>query len=390
MQMKRSKMEAATAIEVWLRAAGWAIQDADDLKIPKSGGMAARALPLTRDYGRIDFLLYVEGKAAGFIEIDTESHVLPGVDPFAEKYRRGLPIILPVHTRPLPFLYQSNGVQIRFMNLFDSEPHSRPLFAFHRPDTLKAWLEDGMIGSLPRDMAAADSFEHGRRGATLQERLWINMPPVEEEGLSLEQCDAIAALERSLRKNNSRVLIQMKDASRRKATALHLIDRLLRFADARRVLFLVNSANIDREVHHAFQEYRSPYLKAASTSIHPVQLIADAIDTSAKVCITTLPRMQSLLNTASRPKPTEALSPEEIFETVAPLQYNPDLPIETFDIVVIDTCNASLTRHFRRVLDYFDAYVIGLTAEADEATLALFDGNVVGGDGDQRLDVISG
>ncbi len=388
MQMKRSNMEAAIAIESWLRAAGWVLQDTDDLGISKSGGMAVRALPLARDYGLADYLLYVEGKAAGFIEIDTESDILSGVDPLAEKYRRGLPIILPVHTRPLPFLYQSNGAQIRFTNLFDSEPHARPLFAFHKSETLKTWLEDGMIGSMPRDMVAADSFEHGRRGATLQERLWINMPPVVEEGLSLEQCDAITAIERSLRKNNTRVLVQMSAAARRRAAALHLIDRLLRFADARRVLFLVNSANIARDVHHAFQDYRSPYLKAASTSIHTVQLIAEAIDTSAKVCITTLPRMHSLLNTASRPKPTEALSPEEIFKTVAPLQYNPDLPIETFDIVVIDTCSAPLTRHFRRVLDYFDAYVIGLTGEVDEEALALFDGHVVGGEQGDGLEVI--
>ncbi|MFQ5596435.1 MAG: DEAD/DEAH box helicase family protein [Nitrospiria bacterium] len=379
--MKRSKKEAVKTVESKLRAAGWLIQDADDLKIPSFGGLSVCDVRLSRNYGMADMLLYVDGKVAGLIEIDTQSNVLFGVDPQIEKYRLGLPIILPVYTRPLPFLYQSNGEEIRFTNAFDAEPRARALFAFHKPETLKAWLEDGMIGSMPRDMAAAESIEHGRRGATLQERLWINMPPLIEDGLSLIQCDAINALEQSLKKNNPRVLIQMKDATERKATALHLINRLIRFADARRVLYLVNSENIGREIHKRFQDCVSPYDKKALTQTLPVQHVTDnQLDLNARICIATLPRMYDLLTNETMNEKGSEKSPEEILETVAPLQYNPDIPIGTFDIVVIDTCSAPLTRHFRRVLGYFDAYVIGMSGKADEKTVELFDGNLLLGD----------
>jgi type I restriction enzyme R subunit len=42
--------------------------------------------------------------------------------------------------RPLPFLYESTGVETQFTNGLDPEPRSRGLFAFHRPETLAGWI----------------------------------------------------------------------------------------------------------------------------------------------------------------------------------------------------------------------------------------------------------
>lgn len=379
--MARTENQAQGKIESLLQVAGWRVQDPSNPDLNASCGVVLRNLPLARDYGVADYLLYVDGKAAGWIEVKEEGHSLKGIDSQDEKYRRGLPISLPIHTRPLPFLYQSNGTDTCFTNGFDSEPRAHKLFAFHKPATLKGWLEEGMIGSMPRDMMAEHSTEFGRRGATFQERLWINMPPLKEDGLSNGQINAITCLEQSLKKNRQRILIEMKNSSERIRTAIHFIYRLLHFAEALRVLFLVNSSNIGQKVFNSFQDYVLSYDKKVFTKTHSVQhCIHDKLDLSAGVCITTLPRMYEILTDQALSEKNGEKSPEDILETTAPMQYNRHIPIETFDVVVIDTCSSPITLHFRRVLDYFDAYVIGMGAEPDEQTIELFDGNLVLGD----------
>src|SRR6185437_14646980 len=60
-----------------------------------------------------------------------------------------------------------------------------------------------------------------------------------------------------------------------------------------------------------------------------------------------------------------------------PIQYNPAIPIETFDIVIVDECHRSIYGVWRQVLDYFDAFIIGLTATPSKHTLGFFHQNLV-------------
>ena len=50
-----------------------------------------------------------------------------------------------------------------------------------------------------------------------------------------------------------------------------------------------------------------------------------------------------------------------------PVAYNPAVPIETFDVVIVDECHRSIYGLWRQVLDYFDAFTIGLTGDAEQA-----------------------
>ena len=60
-----------------------------------------------------------------------------------------------------------------------------------------------------------------------------------------------------------------------------------------------------------------------------------------------------------------------------PVQYNPDIPIETFDVIITDECHRSIYGQWRQVLEYFDAFVIGLTATPSKHTLGFFAQNLV-------------
>jgi type I restriction enzyme R subunit len=61
---------------------------------------------------------------------------LIGVEWQSAKYTSGLPAAIPSFMTPLPFAYESTGVDTRFTNGLDPEPRSRRIFSFHRPETL--------------------------------------------------------------------------------------------------------------------------------------------------------------------------------------------------------------------------------------------------------------
>src|SRR5258707_14907172 len=61
----------------------------------------------------------------------------------------------------------------------------------------------------------------------------------------------------------------------------------------------------------------------------------------------------------------------------APVVYNPNIPIETFDFIVTDECHRSIYNLWRQVLEYFDASLIGLTATPSKQTFGFFNQNLV-------------
>jgi hypothetical protein len=52
--------------------------------------------------------------------------------------------------------------------------------------------------------------------------------------------------------------------------------------------------------------------------------------------------------------------------------YNEKVPPEFFDLIIIDECHRSIYNLWRQVLDYFDAFLVGLTATPDARTYGFF------------------
>lgn len=61
----------------------------------------------------------------------------------------------------------------------------------------------------------------------------------------------------------------------------------------------------------------------------------------------------------------------------APVEYTPAVPIETIDFIITDECHRSTYNLWRQVLEYFDSFIIGLTATPSAQTIDLFKGNLV-------------
>ncbi|MEE8424024.1 MAG: DEAD/DEAH box helicase family protein, partial [Thermodesulfobacteriota bacterium] len=237
---KKPEEEARDVIDAMLNEAGWDVQDIDNVNIHYKQGVAIREFPLKKGYGYVDYLLYVDGQAAGVLEAKKVGETLTGVEIQSDKYSKGLPDDLPAYYRPLPFCYESTGVETRFTNALDPIVRSRQVFSFHRPETLSAW-----VGTSEYSKAAEPSAEYGDTGKTLRDRL-RKMPPLIEEGLWPAQIKAIKNLEKSFVESRPRALIQMATGSGKTFTAVNFIYRLIKFADAKRVLFLVDRANLGR------------------------------------------------------------------------------------------------------------------------------------------------
>ena len=414
------EVKARENIDRLLRAAGWQVCDALDANIHAARGVAVREFPLP-GFGFADYLLYVDGKAAGVIEAKREGVTLTGVETQSDKYTRGLPSGLPRWGNPLPFSYQSTGVETRFTNGLDPQPRSRSVFAFHQPEQLAEWLT-----FLPSPASGRGVGEEGtspvanEASATFLARLQA-MPALKEEGLWPAQIQAIHNLEHSLTENRPRALIQMATGSGKTFTAISFIYRLIKFAGARRVLFLVDRGNLGDQTLKEFQQYASPYNNFKFTEEYIVQrLSSNTLDTTARVCICTIQRMYSMLKGKELPEELEEVSIDELGSLFAngghsrgaadkargeraaaltcesmssaaspatqypgllrspePIEYNPAIPIETFDIIVTDECHRSIYNLWAQVLEYFDAYLIGLTATPSKQTFGFFNQNLV-------------
>ncbi len=272
---------AREQIDRMLVSAGWAVQDAKAVNLYAKRGVAIREFELKSGYGTADYLLYIDGQAAGVIEAKKAGATLTGVEIQSAKYSKGLPDALPAWTRPLPFCYQSTGIETRFTNGFDPEPCSRQVFFFHKPETFADWLSDSapIRHSRPdresRDVAvepldprfrrdderaelAAEGQSLFGKQPTLNSRI-RQMPPLIEDGLWPAQIIAIKNLEKSLSENRPRALIQMATGSGKTFTAINFLYRLIKFGGAKRVLFLVDRGNLGRQALKEFQQYTSPY-----------------------------------------------------------------------------------------------------------------------------------
>ncbi len=371
--MATPEQSARSKIDALLAAAGWAVQDAAAANIHAGRGVAIREFPLP-GYGFADYLLYVDGRAAGVIEAKKEGVTLTGVETQSDKYTKGLPAGLPRWRNPLPFSYQSTGIETRFTNGLDPTPRSRPVFAFHKPELLAEWL-----GSTQNHVQDAPG-RYLESGATFLARLQA-MPPLEEEGLWPAQIMAIRNLEQSLKENRPRALIQMATGSGKTFTSISFIYRLIKFAGARRILFLVDRGNLADQTLKEFQQYVSPYNNFKFSEEYIVQrLQGNQIDTTARVCICTLQRMYSMLRGRDLPADLEEESVDQLgklFKEPEPIEYNPAIPIETFDIIVTDEAHRSIYNLWAQVLEYFDAYLVGLTATPGKQTFGFFHQNLV-------------
>lgn len=334
--------QAQQTIDAALHLAGWDGQDARQVNVNAGPGVAIREFPLRAGYATADYLLYVHGKAAGALEAKKEGTTLSGVKIQTEKYSEGMPSALPAHVRPLPFLYQSTGVETFFTNRLDPEPRSRRLFHFHRPEILAEWLQ-----SEPQVPGKPSTFR-----SRLQ-----HLPPLHGAGLWAAQRTAVQNLATSFAADRPRALIQMVMGSGKTYTAITSIYRLIKYAKVHRVLFLLDRRNLGKQALQEFQQYTTPDDGRKFTELYNVQLLtSNTVDPIAKVVITTIQRLYAMLRGDTELDPlleegSQFSAPAQVIDEPVGVVYNPRIPVEFFDCLFVDECHRSIYSLWRQVLE---------------------------------------
>jgi len=336
---------------------GWIIQNKKHIDLTAGPGVIVTEYQT--EIGPADYVLFVDGKPVGVIEAKKEEegvrltvHEEQSKD-YADSKLKYL------NNDPLPFVYESTGALTRFTDYRDPKPRSRPAFTFHRPETFREWL---------------------KQGDTLRRRV-LDVPALLTTGLWDCQISAINNLEDSFRKNHPKALIQMATGSGKTFTAITAIYRLLTYAKARRVLFLVDTKNLGEQAEQEFMAYLPNDDNRKFSELYGVhRLKSSFVPTDNQVYISTIQRLYAILKEKELDEKEEETNPAEIKwegRQPVPVGYNPKLPIEFFDYVVIDECHRSIYNLWKQVLDYFDAFLIGLTATPDNRTFGFFNQNIV-------------
>jgi type I restriction enzyme R subunit len=344
-------------IDTALLRSGWVIQSIKQINLNAGIGVAVKEY-LT-DVGPADYVLFVAGKPCGVIEAKRkeEAHRINVHEDQSEGYAKAK--LKHLKNEPLSFVYISTGEVTRFTDFTDPKPRAREVFSFHRPETLREWV---------------------KRDKSLRKRL-LDLPPLQTEGLRDCQINAITKLETSFKENRPRALIQMATGSGKTFTAITAIYRLLKFAKAKRVLFLVDTKNLGEQAEQEFMSFVPNDDNRKFTELYSVQRLKSSyIATDSQVCISTIQRLYSILKGTELDESAEEENPNEkswLPKEIPPIEYDPKMPIEFFDFIVIDECHRSIYNLWKQVLEYYDAFEIGLTATPDKRTIGYFDQNLV-------------
>src|SRR5258708_37011107 len=204
--------KAREKIDALLGQAGWLVQDREEMNLTAGDAIAVREFKLEKGHGYVDYLLFVDGNAIGVVEAKPAGYSFTSVELQAKKYVEGLPASLTAPQKPLPFAYISTGEETVFINELDPQPRSRPVFAFHRPETLREWLTADTLDGWLKQSAGFYTRADDTKPSTLRARLRA-MPPVELPGLWPNKVQAIVNLEKTLFDDRPLALIQMAPAT---------------------------------------------------------------------------------------------------------------------------------------------------------------------------------
>jgi type I restriction enzyme R subunit len=346
-------------IDAKLKASGWVVQTYNQMNLAAGQGLAITEFPGA--HGEADYLLYVDEKAIGVVEAKPVGHTLKGVEGQSAGYADGLAAKLPAWRRPLPFQYESTGKITQFTNWTEPHARSRDVFSFHRPETL-------------REMVQAEKPLRG----------WLRqMPELPTQGLWGKQHEAITKLEKSLALSKPKALIQMATGSEKTFTAANISYRFVKHARARRVCFLVDRTNLGLQTLKEFQQFHPPDERHTFDKLYNTSFPRrNHFDPVNRVIVTTIQRLYSVLTGQSdlAEEDEERSSfegPGAFKKPPVPITYNPAIPPEFFDVLIIDECHRSIYSVWGDVLKYFDAFLIGLTATPSKQTIGFFDQNQV-------------
>jgi type I restriction enzyme, R subunit len=361
--------EAATRriVDDALRVRGWEadselITYAAGVRPHRSRNLAIAEWPTAS--GPVDYALFCGTTCVGVVEAKRKSADVPSVLQQAKRYAEDITLhdgIAPPEGSPwgkyrVPFLFATNarpylkqlatksGIWFWDARLGEA---ARPLQDWYTPK--------GLLRKLEQDLTAANAR--------------LRTEPLSYLGLRDYQENAIRAVEAAIEQGRQTCLLAMATGTGKTCTAIGLIYRLVKSGRFRRVLFLVDRTALGDQAFESFGHMKLEQQKSF-TEIYDVKALADLVpDEDTKLHFATI---QSLLRRTL-------------------LESDEGPPVDQYDLIVVDECHRgyNLDRElsdtelsfrdeleyiskYRRVLEYFDAVKVGLTATPALHTTEIF------------------
>ncbi len=363
-----SEDETRHLIDEQLRAAGWEV-DSQELRHGKGArpvkGRARAIAEWPTAAGPADYVLFYGLTPIAVVEAKRERRNVAGAIEQSKRYSRGYafgddeepPAGGPWQGYNIPFLFSTNGRPF----LRQLKEYSGVWFLDARRPTHHARARDGwaspddLLAMLRQDVAAADQL--------------LAQSPSDYLPLRSYQHDAVRSVEQAIAEGKREILLAMATGTGKTRTCIGLIYRLIKAKRFRRVLFLVDRRTLGDQASEALQDVRLENQKSFH-EIYDIKALADLVpETGTKLQIATIQSM------------------------VQRILYSDDgvFTVDSFDCLVVDECHRGYTldrelgeqeltfrdeadyiSKYRRVLDYFDAVKIGLTATPALHTSEIF------------------
>ncbi len=355
-------------IDPRLEAAEWPVVD-----LPKATPetlLWPAAIPeLPTHDGPADYALCVAQRIQAVVEAKKLSVSPQGALTQAERYSRGIEQVPRWQGQyGVPFLYATNGEEIRFHDVRRERNRSRRVAGFHTPQALAEMLKR----DIDAELATLEDLPQS-----------VQMRPY--------QAEANLAIEQLIREGKRRLLVTMATGTGKTVMTVNEIYRLMKAKVARRVLFLVDRRALAAQAVRAFASFEAEPGRKFDT-IYPVYSqrfqkddlgdesfdpasMPDSMLTAPKlgdafVYVSTIQRMTMNLFDGEKALTVDGESVDADVEQL-------DIPIHAFDLIVADECHRGYTASeqaiWRNTLDYFDAIKIGLTATPAAHTMAYFE-----------------
>lgn len=368
--------ETRQLIDSQLRNAGW---EADTPRLnnwkhqtePQKGHSMAIAEWVLPNGQRADYALFKGLDFYGIVEAKRWDQDIAGQMAQPKEYAKEVPFRSDYHLigqemgdYKVPFIYAANGRPyleqykeksgIWFWDARNPKENAYALEEFHTPEDLALKLTAKNKDEANKDLADDEDYPQ-----------FAARP---------YQLDAIQSLENAIKDGKKRILLAMATGTGKTRTAISLMYRLLKHKRARRILYLVDRNSLGRQTANAIKDNKIGTMSISS--IYGLKELSDKVpDASTKIQIATVQGMIKRLffNDDNSEKPSvgqyDFIIVDEAHRGYAEDRGLSDQEYENYD-------QEEYVSQYRRVVDYFDATAIGMTATPALQTTEIF-GNPV-------------
>ena len=373
--LELDEKDTRVLIDSQLEEAGWL---ADSVSLRHAKGTrpgSAQAIAIAEwptETGPVDYALFIEEICVGLIEAKRESKDVPDVLGQAIRYASGVQIAPEHATSGAPYRHSEVTYRVPFCFATNGRPYVKQY-----PEKSGIWFWDSRTET-NRQYPLSEWFSPADLQAKLEQSVdtsadALKNEPIDYGRLRPYQQDAIKAIEGAISEDQRDILVAMATGTGKTRTCIALMYRLLKHKRFRRILFLVDRNTLAEQTLQALENTELEGLLKFSETYNiagPDKRIPEPED---RVHVATVQSLVGrLFDEASRDAATR-ITPglyDCIVVDEAHRGYTLDAKLREEDLEFRNT--EEYLSKYRRVLDFFDATRIALTATPALHTREIF------------------